>query len=86
MKTFIYTKKERRATYGMNVTLEVYRMKRNDPHHVCTVKFNSGSTSGECTEVLRAAALYGELPKKYMHKHYAWQMQETDGINICRVG
>lgn len=51
MKTFIYIKTEKRATYGTNVILSVYHLKNNKPNYVGDVKYNTQSYRGENHEV-----------------------------------
>lgn len=51
MKTFIYTKTQKPATYGTKVTLSIYHVKNNTPVYVGEVKYNTQSYRGEDHEV-----------------------------------
>lgn len=47
MTTFLYTKSERSAKYGSNVTLSVYHVKNNTPQFIGNASYNTGSYRGE---------------------------------------
>lgn len=67
MKTYIFTTKYTRATYGRNFTLTIYRIKNNAPQYVTEWKGNTGSMRGLESEAFNALINCGEIPKSYYH-------------------
>ncbi len=70
MKTFIFTETSRKATYGSNVQLIVFRVKNNIPTEVGVVKYNTQSYRGEINEVARLLVDVKELPKTALKGGY----------------
>ena len=64
MKTFIFTVNYKPTRYSRDVTLAVYRVKRNKPQEIGYVKFQSQSCRGEKSEALNWLVQNKHLPKK----------------------
>lgn len=64
METFIYATHKRNARFGWNVTVTVYRVKRNKPVLVGTGEYNTGSTKGDISEAYAVIVKNGLLSKR----------------------
>jgi hypothetical protein len=69
MKTFYYTRNQKEGHSGYIVTLEIYKIEKKIPYHLCSHTFNTASTRGEESEVFNGLAKNGFLPKKYQDKY-----------------
>lgn len=93
MKTYIFTVKYTRATYGSNFALRIYRVKNNQPQYVTTRKGNTGSMRGFESEVFNALMDCGEIPKSYYNLSscswrsggYYCQEVEDKGVKIIEL-
>ena len=64
MKTFIYTKSSKPASYCRICTIQVYRVKNNRPIYIGEGIFNSGSTKGEESEAYRVIVDAKQLSRR----------------------
>lgn len=88
MKHYIFTAKESKASYCVNVTLRVYRIKNNKPVFIGNVGFNSGATKGAESEVFRLLQEQKEITLalyKSTNGYYNWKMKESGIISITEI-
>lgn len=67
MKSFIYTKSERSAKYGSNVTLSVYYVKNNTPQFIGSASYNTGSYRGEDHEAANVLLAHGLINRNTLN-------------------
>ena len=85
MKTFIATITYKNASYCQNATVNIYRVKKNNPVYLGTTSFNTGSTKGNESEVFTWLANNGEISKKVYNEcggYYRWHEAEKTKIQI----
>ena len=88
MKHYIFTAKESKASYCVNVTLNVYRLKNNKPSFIGSTKFNSGATKGNESEAFKVLMENKEISKKLFDStrgYYSWQMREKGILSITEI-
>jgi len=82
MKTFIYTivSSKHRRIGGYNEEAWIYRMKRNEPIYVGSVKWCTAGYCGGETEVMHELARTYNIPYRYVSGYY----EVSDGNFIIR--
>jgi hypothetical protein len=64
MKKFIFIPTYKKVHYGSNVTLSIYRVKKNNLIHIEDIHYNTGSSRGHEYEAVNYLVEYKHLPKK----------------------
>ena len=88
MKHFIFTVERKRANYGENILMHVYRIKQNIPEHIGDAFFNTGSMKGFESEAFTVIADTKHITRKLFNEvkgYYSWSMKETHGISITQL-
>lgn len=68
MKTFIYTKTEKSASYGTKVTLSIYHVKNNVPKFIGDAHYNTGSYRGEDHEAANVLLKYKMINRNSLNQ------------------
>lgn len=66
MKTFFYSKHEKKAQFGTNVTLKVYQVKKGIPVYIGDATYNTQAYRGEDHEAAQVIISHKLLPLKVM--------------------
>lgn len=82
MKTFIYSREAKKASYALNIVLNIYEVINNIPAYVAEAKFNTGSTPGDISEAMHALAIKGLIPEKYKTGYYPYGNQEFNIVAL----
>ena len=88
MKHFICTKKDKRAAFAIDRTINIYRIKNNRPEYVGKVKFNTGSSYGDESEVYGLLVELKAVPRKpFManNKYYSWTKTKQMGFTLHMI-
>lgn len=88
MKHYIFTSKESKSSYCVDITVKVYRIKNNKPEFIGSTKFNSGATKGNESEAFKVLVENKEISKKLFDStrgYYNWHMKEQGIISITEI-
>jgi len=84
-KNFVFKTTERRASYGTDVTADIFKVAKTGLVPVGQTKWNTGSMKGDTSEVLTALIKEKQLPEELgivTSGYYNWSDAEKLGIKI----
>lgn len=79
--TYVITKTTRNRINGSRIqTADIYRIKRNVPEYLTTIKWDTGGYYGETTEVMHTLADQRYIPRRFSRSYYIYNDNNEDII------